>query len=290
MMACEKLRIYKRPNLSDARLLLGFSGWMDGGDVSTGTLKCLIDKLRAERFAEIESEGFYIYSFPGSMETTALFRPHTKIIDGLVRAFEFPKNEFFCDEQNNLILFLGKEPNLNWRQFADCIFSLCSEFDVRMIYFIGSVAGLVPHTREPRLLCSVSDERLKETFQHYGVRFTNYEGPASIITCMTADAVEHGLSMATFVATIPAYVQGNNPRCIEAVTRRLAGILGVQIDLDDLREISDEFEKKLSEVVQDQPELAGNIRRLEEDYDNEIFNSEMGDLKKWLEQQGIRLD
>jgi proteasome assembly chaperone (PAC2) family protein len=92
------------------------------------------------------------------------------------------------------------------------------------------------------------------------------------------------------VATTPAYVQGDNPKCIEAVTRRLAGILGLQIELDDLRNVSDEFEKKLSEVVQEQPELAGNIRKLEEDYDNEIFDNEMGDLKKWLQQQGIRLD
>jgi proteasome assembly chaperone (PAC2) family protein len=85
-------------------------------------------------------------------------------------------------------------------------------------------------------------------------------------------------------------VQGNNPKCIEAVTRRLAGILGVQVDLDDLGAVSDEFEKKLSDVVQEQPELANTIRKLEEDYDNEIFNSEMGDLKNWLQQQGIRLD
>jgi hypothetical protein len=98
------------------------------------------------------------------------------------------------------------------------------------------------------------------------------------------------MSMVSLVATIPAYVQGNNHKCIEAVARRLAGILGLQIDLDDLRAISDEFEKRLSNAVQEQPELAENIRKLEEDYDNEIFDSEMGDLKKWLQQQGIRLD
>jgi proteasome assembly chaperone (PAC2) family protein len=96
--------------------------------------------------------------------------------------------------------------------------------------------------------------------------------------------------MATLVALIPAYVQGRNPKCIEAVTRRLMGILGVQLDLEDLRTISDEFEKKLNDIVQEQPELAGNIQKLEEDYDNEIFDSEMGDLKTWLQQQGIRLD
>jgi len=84
-------------------------------------------------------------------------------------------------------------------------------------------------------------------------------------------------------------VQGNNPRCIEAVIRRLAGILGLQIDLDDLRAVGDEFEKKLNDAVAEQPELSANIHKLEEDYDNEVF-SEMGDLKMWLQQQGIRLD
>jgi proteasome assembly chaperone (PAC2) family protein len=289
-MASHKLHVYKRPELKEPRILLGFSGWMNGGDVSTGTLNYLIRKLEAERFAEIEPEGFYIYSFPGSMEMTALFRPHTKIQDGVVGSFEIPKNEFFCDEENNLILFVGKEPNLLWREYADCIFSVCSEFGVKTVYFIGSVAGLVPHTREPRLLCSVSSAKLKETFEHYGVRFTDYEGPASIVTFLTSSAGEQDLSMVNFVATIPAYVQGNNPKCIEAVTRRLAGILGLQVELDDLRDVSDEFEKKLGEVVHEQPELEGNIRKLEEDYDNEIFDSEMGELKKWLEQQGIRLD
>ena len=53
---------------------------------------------------------------------------------------------------------------------------------------------------------------------------------------------------------------------------------------------SDDFERKLNRVVQEQADLAQNIQKLEEDYDNEIFNSEMGDLKDWLEQQGVRLD
>ena len=289
-MAFDKLKIYKRPKLRNPRMLLGFSGWMDGGEVSTGTVKCIIDKLGAQSFAEIEPEGFYIYSFPGLMEVAALFRPHTRIKNGLVRSFEVPRNAFYCDGKNNLILFAGKEPNLRWEEFAECIFSLCAEFGVKEIFFIGSVAGLVPHTREPRLFCSVSDAELRETFQHYGLKFTNYEGPASIVTYLMANCVERDLSVASFVATVPAYVQGNNPKCIEAVTRRLVGILEVEVELDDLLALSDAFEKRLSDAVQEQPELAGNIHKLEEDYDNEIFDSEMGELKKWLEQQGIRLD
>lgn len=289
-MTSEKLSIYKRPKFSNPRLLLGFSGWMDGGEVSTGTVKCLIDKLGAEKFAEIEPTGFYIYSFPGSMEITALFRPHTQIEDGIIKSYEIPENTFFYSEESNLILFSGKEPNLNWEEFSECIFSMCTEFGVEMIYFIGSVAGLVPHTREPRLFCSVSQAELKERFQHYGVKFANYEGPASIVTYLMTNCSKRDMKMVSLVAAIPAYVQGSNPKCIEAVARRIAGMLELEMEFSDLTTISDEFENKLSDVVQEQPELESNIHKLEEDYDNEIFNNEMGDLKKWLEQQGIRVD
>ena len=75
----DKLVIQKTPKMSNTRLLLGFSGWMDGGDVSTGTIGLLAEKLEAEKIAEIKSDSFYLYNFPGSMEITALFRPHTKI-------------------------------------------------------------------------------------------------------------------------------------------------------------------------------------------------------------------
>lgn len=289
-MSSDKLKIYKRPNFHEPRLLLGFSGWMDGGEVSTGTIKCFIDKLSAKRFADIASEGFYLYNFPGMMEIAALFRPYTKIKHGLIKTFQFPRNAFYYDEKNDLILFRGKEPNLQWEEFADCIFALCAEFGVKRLYFIGSVAGLVPHTRDPRLLCSASSQQLKETFQHYGIKLSNYEGPASIVTYLTTICSKRGLDMVSLVATIPAYVQGSNPKCIEAVTRRLAGILGIHIDLDDLTAVSDAFEKKLNDVVREQVELADNIKKLEEDYDNEIFDSEMGELKKWLQQQGIRVD
>ena len=271
-------------------MILGFSGWMDGGDVSTGTIEGLIDTLGAEPFAEIDHEGFYIYSFPGSMELTALFRPHTLIQNGMITTFDFPSNNFFAAEQNDLILFLGKEPNLHWRQYAECIFSVCRQFAVEMIYFIGSVAGLVPHTREPRILCSVSHPDLLETFHAAGMRFAEYEGPASIVTYLTARAEKHNVKMASLVATIPAYVQGNNPKAIEAVTRRLASILGLHVELEKLRTASDEFERKLSEIIEQQPDLAETILKLEENYDNELFDSEMADLKEWLEQKGVRVD
>jgi len=286
----EKLRFLADPQMEDPRLVIGLSGWMDGGDVSTGLISTLRRKLRAKPLAKMDSEGFYILNFPGSMEISSLFRPHVKIEDGLVTVFELPTNTFYYSQANDLILFSGKEPNLKWSEYCGCILEVCTRFNVSMIYFVGSVAGLVPHTREPRLFSSVSDESLKPALEQMGIRFSNYEGPGSIITYLTCLANRYGLKLATLVAEIPAYVQGRNHRCIEAVARRLAGMLNIQINLDDLRALGDEVEARLDEIVEKNEELAQRVRELERDYDNEVFDTQMGDLKEWLEQQGIRLD
>jgi len=286
----DALKVYTQPKLSNATMILGFGGWMDGGDVSTGTIDWLVNKLKAQPLAEIESGSFYIYNFPGPMELAALFRPHADIEDGILTSFELPRNTFYVSEEHNLVLFKGREPNINWEAYADCMFALASVCDVTMIYFVGSVAGVVPHTRDPWLATSVSDRKLKARLQEYGLRFTNYAGPASFITLLLKLAPERGVQMATLVAEVPAYVQGKNPRCIEAVLRKLAGILGLKLDLEDLRTVSDNFEKKVNEVVAEKSDLVELIQKLESDYDNKVLDTQMGDLKDWLQERGISLD
>jgi len=271
-------------------MVVGLSGWMDGGDVSTGTVEWLVRLTGAELLAEIDSRDFYIMNFPGTMDVSALFRPHTTIADGLVTELTFPSNVFHYDEANRLILFEGKEPNLQWEAYADCVFEVARTFGVRRITFVGSVAGVVPHTREPRLYCSVSDAGLRDEFEGYGARFGNYEGPASLVTYLTHQAASRGVEMVSLVAEIPAYVQGANPICIAAVARKLAAILGLQLDFDELQVVRDAFERKVGEMVGDRDQLAELVTKLESDYDNEVFDTQMGDMKDWLEERGIRLD
>ena len=289
-MQPDRLKIRARPKLRRGRMVLAFSGWMDGGNVSTGTVDWLAKSLDAYPAADIDPDGFYIYNFPGSMEISSLLRPHTRIEEGVIRAYDLPSNEFFCDDENELMLFSGREPNFNWNSFADCLFAFASQTGVSTLYFIGSVAGAVPHTREPRLRSTVSDEILKSTLEPYGVTFTEYEGPASFSTELMVQARARGVHMASLVAEIPVYIQGSNPKSIEAVLRKLAAILGLRIDLDRLRKATDAWEQRLGDVLENEQELSRFIRKLEHDYDNEVFDTQMGDLKQWLEQRGVRVD
>ncbi|OHB86459.1 MAG: hypothetical protein A2V98_18330 [Planctomycetes bacterium RBG_16_64_12] len=267
----EVLLIHRCPRLDHATLVLALSGWMDGGDVSTGTVKRLLHLLDAEPIAEVDPEPFYIYNFPGSMEISALFRPHIKIEDGLVKTFEMPTNVFFCHEAAGLVFFVGKEPNLRWRTFGECIFRLAREVGVGRILFVGSFGGSVPHTRQPRLYVTCSDARLLSEMEQYGLRRSGYEGPGSFTSYLMTQAASAGLEMVSLVAEIPGYLQGTNPLSIEAVTRRLAKILKVPLDLDSLRTASTEWELQVSRVVEQNDEMAKTVRQLEEEYDNQLL-------------------
>jgi len=292
-MSTDALRVEDLPKLEDGRLIVGLSGWMDGGDVSTGTAEWLVEQTGAHAFAEIDPEGFYIYNFPGDMEVSALFRPHVQIEDGLVQEYDPPAATFYASPEHNLAMFLGKEPNMHWAEFREALLGMAQQIGVKEIYFVGSVAGMVPHTREPRLRCAVSDPSLKPPLEAAGVPFTDYEGPASFSAYLLTQVDAYHLNMTNLVVEIPAYIQGRNPKGLEIVCRKLAALWeddALDLDMDELRGVSDHWEKRIDEAVDEREDLAEHIHKLEEDYDHEVFDTQMSDLKDWLEKQGIKVD
>jgi hypothetical protein len=66
-------------------------------------------------------------------------------------------------------------------------------------------------------------------------------------------------------------LQGANPTSITAVTRRLASLLDISVDLARLLEASTEWEIQVSEIVEKDKKLATTVRKLEEQYDNELI-------------------
>lgn len=269
------LKFARTPKLDGATLVLAMSGWMDGGDVSTGTIRRLVDLLGAKPFAEIDPEPFYLYNFPGSMDVAALFRPHIKIEEGLVTEMTMPANLFFDHAPAQLVLFVGKEPNNLWRTFGDCILEVARRVGIRRILFVGSFGGSVPHTREPRLYVTCSSAELLPEMEQYGLQGrSNYEGPGSFTTYLLTRAPAAGLEMASLVAEIPGYLQGRNPMSIEAVTRRLAKILRLPLELQELRAESTEWELQVSSEIQRDKKLARTVHELEKAYDDELLQQE----------------
>ena len=265
------LTIRNLPDLAGGTMLLALTGWMDGGHVSTGTVRHLMRDRDLTAVGCVEPGGFYIDNFPGDMQVSAVFRPEVKHEGGLVTRFDMTENEVAADPGAGLAFFVGREPNLDWPGFADAIFDVCRRLGVTRIIFIGSFGGTVPHTREPRLFGSVSAKSMLPLLEKHNIRPSDYEGPASFASYLIYRAAKHGVEMLSMAAEIPGYLQGTNPTSIEAVARRLSQILGIPVNLAKLRDASTAWELKVSDAIEKDDDLAKRVRKLEEQYDNELI-------------------
>src|SRR5581483_1320465 len=109
-MPAEHLQILQPQKLAEATMLLALTGWMDGGLVSTGTVRRMMDNRDVLEIARIESDPLSLYSFPGSLGVAAPCRPEVKMKGGLLRGeLHLPTNISHCDPAANLVFFLGKE-------------------------------------------------------------------------------------------------------------------------------------------------------------------------------------
>jgi predicted ATP-grasp superfamily ATP-dependent carboligase len=82
------------------------------------------------------------------------------------------------------------------------------------------------------------------------------------------------------------YVQAPNPKGIRSACRVLLPLLGLDLSLDDLGKMCDEFEENVDKIVGERPDLAEQIRKLEENYDQEILGDEES-FREWLRRHGI---
>jgi len=291
-------------------MVIGLTGWMDGGHVSTGTVAYLRERLEAESFAEIDPLDFYIFHFPitslpisvhledgravvqpvSPMEFAAVFRPHSKIENGVVREIQYPENLFHIARTPagvpDLVLFSGEEPHIRWGAYCDCIFSVCEEMKIEEIYFVGSVASPIPHTREPRLRASLADESLKPKLAEAGLSFSEYEGPSSLITSLTYHSLEVGIKTCSLVVEIPHYPfldMPTYPRSIQKVTSTLSDLLGLSLDLTDLAAASLEADKKLNALMETNEDFGELVAKLEETYEYEETPGDEALLRRLME-------
>jgi len=262
-------------------MVCGIGGWVDGGEAATGSVQYLVKKLAAKRFAEIPIDRFHIFQVPGQLS----LRPQIRIEEGMLKEHHFPQNRFFSwvnpDADNDLILFQGTEPNLNWEEYAGAILDLAEELAVVRIYLLGGVLDKTPHTREPGVSCTCSSEKLKEEMQKCGMQFSSYEGPGSFATTLLHLCQASQRQMVNITARATYYPEFNiviphNPKTIRAVVRRLNQLLQLNLDVSDLDRQTEEFEAKLDFMASQNPRFQAYIEKLEKDFTEAKYEEPLG--------------
>lgn len=263
-----RLIIQEPPQLTAPYILIGMNGWLNASEISTGCIDYLQGKLNAQKFAHIDTQGYYIYQVP-SLSPELSLRPHTLIKDGLVMALDIPQNDFFfwkSGSEHDLILLQGVEPNLCWPEYCRIVLDMARQFRAPRVYFLGAVFDQVPHTRETRIHASVSDPEIKDELRTFA-QFTNYEGPCAFTTMLLTLASELEIEAAGISARTPMYIKDFNSKVCYDLLKNLLAMSGFQIDLSDLRESSEEMLERMDRAFSENATALEQLKKLEKIFD-----------------------
>ena len=262
-----RLALTRTPDLRAPYLLAGFGGWANGGEVSTEVVEFLQSNLATKPLGEIVSDGLYIYASP-----TLASRPATVIHQGLIESMRFPSNTLHSwqcpqDGEHDLILLEGVEPDLHWQEYVAAVLACAERFQVQRVYTIGGYLDHAPHTRTPRIAAVVTDAALRPELMAYDVKLTDYEGPTGIQSYLLAACQERGIEGVSLWGGTPTYIEGSYPHVAQAMLHLLRRMWRLSVDLQPIEEHAAELDGALHAQMDNHPDLADYVKRLEQAYD-----------------------
>ncbi|MBA3330998.1 MAG: PAC2 family protein [Actinobacteria bacterium] len=253
----DELQLHARPELSRPVLVAAFRGWNDGGQGASLAGAYLAKLWGAERFAEIDAEGFYDFQAT---------RPQVSLVDGTMRKIDWPENAFLHarlpGQDRDAVLLLGTEPSLRWRTFSELVVELARTLDVELAVTLGSLLADVPHTRPAPVTGSATDPKLIERL---GLQASRYEGPTGIVGVLHDTFHRAEMPSASLWAAVPHYVSlAPSPRAALALCQRLGELLGAPIDTAELEEGAERYAEQVTEAVATDAETAAYVEELEQ--------------------------
>jgi proteasome assembly chaperone (PAC2) family protein len=266
-----ELRMYERPALERPVLIGAFRGWNDGGQAATLAVGYLARLWGARKFADIDPEHFVDFQAT---------RPHVSLDEGRTRRIEWPENAFYRARipgvGRDAVLLIGVEPNYRWRTFTELVADLAGELRVELLVTLGALLADVPHTRPAPVTGAATDPGLVEEL---GLQLSRYEGPTGIVGVLLDACRRASIPSVSLWAAVPHYVSlAPSPRAARALCERLAGVLGVEIDVGELVEAEEAYVEQVSQAVAGDAETSAYVEELEHRADSLEFLEESGGL------------
>ncbi|WP_238422394.1 PAC2 family protein [Gordonia sp. 'Campus'] len=256
------------PQLRRPILLAAFEGWNDAGDAASSAVEHLALEWDARPLADIDSDEYYDFQ---------VNRPTVNQIDGVTRRIDWPTTSIsYCSPrgaERDIVLVRGIEPNMRWRAFCAEIVELAQELDVETTVMLGALLADTPHTRPVPVTGAAYSS---ESAAKYNLAESRYEGPTGITGVLQDLFVQAGLPAVSFWAAVPHYVSTPpNPKATVALLTRVEEVLDIEVPLGTLPEQAEEWERAVTEMTEDDEEIAEYVRGLEERGDAEVDPDEV---------------
>lgn len=251
----------ERPSRAST-LVVAFAGYFDAATAATNTVDHLIEFTGATRLAHIDG---------GAFLDLQQIRPHVVLEGGVTRRVEWPENTVHADDESTsghgLVLLSGIEPHYHWRDFADLVIEVAEQTGAQLVVTLGAMPAQTPHTRLPLVHASSASPVLATRL---GLSRPRYEGITGIVGVLQAALDARSLPAISMQVGVPYYATGaSNWKAAAALLRNLEHVTGVPTGHGTLAGRVAEWERMIDDALEESPDAAALLPRLEATYDRE---------------------
>ena len=259
--------------------------WSNGGRISSGLPRYLIEKLSAKKIGELGpqvSTMCYPFQVAGTHDA---FRPVAAFQEGLPSESMHRENYFF-DAGDGLIIFLGEEPWYRLDIYVQGFLEAIKELGIKQTVAVEGVNGPAPPDLERRITCAYSKASMKEDLERFGLQFSSYgsEGRRGPTIGMELVSIAHfeypDVEMFRLGAMAPLYplLSSNNQqlgitrdhRSFYDIMRRLNAMFDLTVDLNELKSLADtesrELQTNLEKLSDSSREAKQVIEQVRDEY------------------------
>jgi proteasome assembly chaperone (PAC2) family protein len=236
----EAIKIAKRPRLKNPILI---AAWPGMGEVAFKAATYLIEKLKAEEFAEIMAQDYFY--------TTA-----SVIRDGILDIPPLPESKFYFWKhkggKNDLIIFISSaQPDLSYAEgYCQKIISLAKGFQVKTAIGFAASPQPIDHLHPSQAWFSATSLNIKEELKKYGLSLLKEGTISGMNGIFLGLAKKAGIGGFCLLGEIPLYtIQMENPKASYVVLEALSRILSLNLDLAPLKEQSRAIEEEINRLL-----------------------------------------
>ena len=239
----EGIKLIKRPRLKKPQMIVAWPGM---GEVAFKAATYLVERLKAEEFAEIlPGEFFYLTG--------------SSIKEGLLDLPQLPQSKFYFwknpskdPKRCDLIIFISNaQPDLNKvEEYSHRIIELAKSFKVETIFGFASMPQAIEHSQEPVVWYTATSQELKNELKIYNFNLLAEGQISGMNGLFLGIAKRAGFKGICLLGEIPLYtIQIENPKASLAVLEALAKILKIKIDLSALIEQGHVMEGEINKLL-----------------------------------------
>lgn len=157
---------------------------------------------------------------------------------------------------------------MRWRTFCDSVVEIARDTGCEMVVTLGAMVAGIPHSRPSEVKGSAANADLAHRL---GLDRPSYQGPTGIIGTLH-DALDRAeLPVISLRVGVPHYVAGPpNPKGTRALLAEFEKVTGVPTGFRDLDHSVLEWEQRVSDAVEQDSEIIGYVRQLEEEADRSV--------------------